>query len=313
MDVILHLGAHRTATTTFQSYMRERARDLAAEGVGFWGPRRVRNTLSPGLFRTVFAEKGRNVARRAEGRIRLATHKAAKRYLHTLIVSDENLLDTPIRCFRHGKLYPGAGERTARLNAAFEGNLRRIVLVIRSQELWWASTAAMIVARGHAVPPRTKFDEVTKTARTWRDVIMDMACAAPDAEISVLPFEATMGQPHCVLGAALQQEMPRDSAARWLNRSADLHNLRGVVQEHGADPSVLPDDRGRWQPFTAAQAAKLREDYADDMHWLISGADGLATLTDDVRPFRAGKTPPVDARIKGHSDDQGHMAQHSSG
>jgi len=56
MDVILHIGAHRTATTTFQKYMRSRSAEFAARGVAFWGPLRTRR----GLFAGLLPEPGRN-------------------------------------------------------------------------------------------------------------------------------------------------------------------------------------------------------------------------------------------------------------
>ena len=49
MDVILHIGVHRTATTTFQAYLRERSDMLADQGLAFWGPRRTRNGLFHGI------------------------------------------------------------------------------------------------------------------------------------------------------------------------------------------------------------------------------------------------------------------------
>ena len=42
MKVILHTGAHRCATTSFQEYMRQNAQPLACQGIGFWGPYRTR-------------------------------------------------------------------------------------------------------------------------------------------------------------------------------------------------------------------------------------------------------------------------------
>lgn len=309
MDVILHLGAHRTASTTFQHYLRDHSSALAQDNIAFWGPVRVRKKIFPGLFRTKFAAKGRNLAKRAEGRVRMATTKAEDRGFTHLLISDENLLDTPARSYRNARMYPAAGERVARIAAAFEGKLKRIVLVIRSQELWWASAAAMMVARGHPVPEAVRFAEIAAARRTWRDVITDIACAAPGVEIVVMPFEVSVGRPDDILRAALERTAPPDPAHRWLNRSADLVSLRKILAENGEDPDLLPDDTGRWQPFNADQIAKLREDYADDMHWLIAGADGLATLTEDTRLIRADKSSPPDAMTKGQTHEQGQVAQ----
>ncbi len=50
MELILHIGAHRTATTTFQHYMRGQSNDLSRTGISFWGPARTRTGLFHGMF-----------------------------------------------------------------------------------------------------------------------------------------------------------------------------------------------------------------------------------------------------------------------
>lgn len=310
MDVILHLGAHRTATTTFQHYIRDQMEGLTGQGVAYWGPKHTRRSVFPGLFRPAIGTKGRNLARRAEGRVRMFCQQAQSAGVQQLLVSDENLLGTCHQNITAARLYPGAGERTARVSAAFGGRLRRIVLSIRSLDLWWASAAALTVSRGHAVPSARTLSAIAANRRTWRDVITDLACAAPGAEIEVMPFEAHAGRPDAVLRAALEHDAPPDAKLRWLNRSPDLHALRATLTLEGADPGALPDGQGRWQPFDAAQAAALRESYADDLHWLTAGADGLAQLTEDRHPTRADTSLPPGAMTKGQGHDKGQMAQH---
>jgi hypothetical protein len=309
MDVILHLGAHRTATTTFQNYMRDQMDDLSAEDVAFWGPRRSRKTVFPGLFRSMVATKGRNFARRAEGRVRMMCQQAQARGIRQLLVSDENLLGSCAQNLRLGRLYPAAGDRAARLAPAFGGRVRRIVLSIRSQDIWWASASAMVVARGHAVPSTAQCEAISRNSRSWRDVVTDLACAVPGAEIEVIPFEVHNGRPDQILQLALGADAPADDKLRWLNRSHDVQGLRRMLNDQGSDPDLLPDATGRWQPFSAEQTARLRENYADDMHWLIAGADGLATLTQDTHRTRAETNLPAGAMIKGQGYDQGQLAQ----
>jgi len=311
MDVILHLGAHRTATTTFQHYIRDQRVDLAAQHVEFWGPRKARKSVFPGLFRSSAARKGRNVARRAEGRIAMFCAQAQASGVQQLLISDENLLGTCIDNLRSERLYPGAGERTSRIVQAFGDKLRRIVITIRSQDLWWASACALTVSRGHAVPDAARLEALSLSRRTWRDVITDMACAAPDVQIDVIPFESYAGRPDHLLETTLGQSAAPDPELRWLNRSPDLRDLRLGLAAQGANPDVLPDQTGRWQPFNDVQASRLRENYQDDLHWLMAGADGLAALTETKTPKRADTSLPSGAMIKGHTHDppQRHMAQ----
>lgn len=306
MDVILHLGAHRTGTTTFQHYARDRTDALGQHGIGYWGPVRVRRSVFPGLFRSGPTP----VSRRAEGRVQLLTANAEARGLEKLLVSDENMPGTCQMAFRQATLYPAAGDRLARLGAAFGGRVTRAVLSIRTLDLWWASAAALTLARGHRVPDPDRFARIAQSSRSWRAVITDLACALPDTEICVMPFERFAARPQAILQQATDLALAPDSQTGWLNRSLPLERLRDSLTERGSDPSVLPQGQGRWQPFTASQVTRLRETYADDLLWLAAGADGLARLTQDDTRKRAGPSLPAGPITKGQANDQGHMARY---
>ena len=38
MEVILHLGAHRTASESFRHYLNANLKRLQRDGIGYWGP-----------------------------------------------------------------------------------------------------------------------------------------------------------------------------------------------------------------------------------------------------------------------------------
>lgn len=306
MDVILHLGAHRTGTTTFQHFVRGHLQTLDENGIGFWGPGRTRKSVFPGMFHNIPPR----APRRAEGRVRMLTAKAEARGITKLLVSDENMLGTCTYGFRHAALYPAAGERLARLAAAFGGRVSRVVLSIRAQDLWWASASALTAARGHRIHEPAKYARIAQGARTWRDVITDLACAVPDAEIRIMPFETFAGRPERMLQEAVDLRLPGNVQMLWLNRSLPLNDLRGVLAEQGGDPTLLPRGQGRWQPFSPVQAATLREQYSDDLHWLTAGADGLAILTEDETRKRAGPSLPPAQKTEGQGYEQRQVAQH---
>ncbi|MGC1494469.1 MAG: hypothetical protein WA790_01580 [Sulfitobacter sp.] len=308
MDIILHVGAHRSGTTTFQQYLRDHAAELDTQSIGFWGPGRTRKSIFPGLFRP---RSNAKEIRRSEGRVQMHLARTRLSGLKQLLVSDENMIGSSRHNLRASTLYPAIGERMARVSAAFGGQITRVVMTIRAQDLWWASAAAYTVARGHPAPSAEQKDQISQSARTWRDVITDLACAVPDAEVLIIPFEQTVGQPTKVFSAATGAKAPLDVQARWLNRSPHARDLRGLLVEQGADISHVPDAAIRWQPFSPEQTAQLRENYADDLHWLMAGGDGLATLTEDPTRQRAGTSLPAGHMTRGHNYDngQGHMAR----
>lgn len=308
MDIILHVGAHRTGSTSFQHYVRGNRARLVAQGTALWEPHMLRKGVFDGLFAQPRMMNGRNLQRRAMGRVRLHAAQAARSGVERLLVSEENMIGAPRACLRAATLYPAIGERMARLDAAFEGAIARVVMCIRAQDLWWSSIAAYGVGRGHQVPDASRLEALASSPRTWRDVITDMSCALPGAEIKILPFEQFAGQADKVLAHATNQAAPPAHAESWLNRSPDVAMLRDRMAEYGVSgadlPAHLAQGEGRWNPFNPAQTAALREAYADDMIWLTAGADGLATLTEDPSRTRASLSLPAGALTKGQSHDQ---------
>lgn len=305
MEIILHLGAHRTASTSFQHYLRRNAETLAKSGIGVWGPLRTRDGLLTGVVPASGSPRApAQQLARATGRVSIALTKAEQTGTAQLVVSDENMLGAPRRNLRHSALYDDAGQRMARFAQAFGPRVTRVVLSIRAQDSYWGSALAFAVARGHRVPRRDDLDRLVTSPRHWRDVIADVACACPGADIHVLPYEVFGGQPERKLQAITgQAKMPRKHARAWLNRAPTIESLRAIVAERGGHSARLGEGEGRWQPFDAAQAAALRESYADDLFWLRAGADGLATLIEETEPGEAGTQPPLGQTTRGHSND----------
>lgn len=302
MDVILHVGAHRTGSTSFQHYLRAHRAGLEAVGIGFWGPWRTRRGLLDGITepRQIPAE-----ATRRAGRVGVNLAGAQRRGIGTLLISDENMLGSPRRNLRRGTLYHDAGERLARLAHAF-GQPRRITLQVRALDAWWASSMAWLIPRGEAVPDADQRARIAADTRGWRQVITDIACACPGSEILVTPFESYGNRPDRLLAAMTGRTgvPPVRAGAFWVNRRPDLATLRACLAERGQDGAVLTANGPRWQPFDARQVAELRERYADDLFWLMSGADGLAELRQEEAPARPGTIPAAGVQVKGRGHDR---------
>lgn len=311
MEIILHVGAHRTATTSFQRYLRSNGDAIAASGTAIWGPLRTRKGLFAGLFPSHGAALPGASPERVRGRVALQLAKCRQAGAARLLVSDENMIGSSRDCVRAGKLFPSVGERMARYSAAFDHQVNRIILTIRSPEMWWSSAAAYTVSRGHPLPGQAKLARIATAQRSWRDVIVDLACAVPDAEIQVTCFEEYASRPDCFLALATGVAAPENLQHHWVNRAPDLPALRALLTERGQNPDLLPDHTGRWDPFTLPQAAALRETYSDDLFWLAAGADGLAKLTRNSTLERAGTSQPMGDIIKGQTNDsrQRYLAQ----
>ncbi|MDX1822991.1 MAG: hypothetical protein R3197_19025 [Paracoccaceae bacterium] len=306
MDVILHIGAHRTASTSFQAYLRANSARLEEQGICFWGPRRTRSGLFSGIIPMNGSPRLERQARMAKGRIALQIERAKIKGMQHLIVSDENVIGAPRRNLRDAMLYRGAGERMARHAAAFGGRITRVVLSIRAFDSYWPSTIAFGIARGHAVPDPQMLEAMSAQTRGWREVITDLALALPEVELLVLPHETYGGMPERRLQimTAGTAEPPLTQHRLWLNRAPDMAALRQCLILRGQDPALLGPGEGRYDPFDATQKARLRELYQDDLFWLAAGADGLATLKIEKTRDQTGANPQRDPLTRGQDNDQ---------
>lgn len=304
MDITLHMGAHRTATTSFQHYMRLNAPALARHGVGYWGPLRIRTGRLAGLQATQGGD-----ADSTRRHIATALDRAEKRGITHLIVSEENIAGHPARNMREARLYPGIGDRLARVARVFDHRISRVVLSVRPQQDYWPSLLAYAVHRGHPLPDAAQIGRIARSPRLWQDVVRDVA-AAQGGRIRV--------QDHATDPAAMLFGMtggaftpPSTHAALHLNAAPHRAELRKALTARGTDASAIPGGAGRWQPFDTDQQARLREAWLDDEFWLAAGAGGLATRAAGGRtpqgtthqPERAGHHPPHGHLERGHGND----------
>ncbi|WP_254446456.1 hypothetical protein [Ruegeria sp. HKCCD8929] len=300
MDVILHIGAHRCATTSFQHYMRRNAEVLLRQGIGFWGPHRTRSGMFHGIAPgRISASKRR---RRGAGRLAEALSSSTRRGVKRLVVSDENMLGTMRRNMAEAQLYPAAGERMAHFVQAFEGSVTDVILNIRALDHYWASSLGYGLKRGRGIPSPVALEWIASGERSWRDVITDIASAIPGTRLWVLPFEIFAGRPDAQLAAVTGGPAPGEHCRQWCNATPRLPELRAAMPPDLA--AALPRGDARWNPFFPAQAAHMRAVYADDLMWLATGADGLARLVGDPDKKPAGQTLPRPELTRGRRNDQ---------
>lgn len=306
MQIILHLGAQRSATTTFQHYMRRHADRLGALGVGFWGPGRLREA---GLFQGLYAGPSGRVSAAAvaaaKPRIAAALALAGARGVRWLVISDENMLGSVKGNIRHRALYPDCATRLQGFAEALGCPVDKVLLGLRPLPDYWTSALAYGVKRGCEVPSEAVRHEISTSERSWRDVICDISTVMPEAQIEVHRFADFAGAPDARLAALIgsYQQPPRASAAVRKNEAPDLAALRASLAERGVPSGGLPKSEGRWQPFTQDQIAALAERHSDDIFWCAAGASGLAKLIERKTLEDVGINPLPAAR-RGYTYDQ---------
>ncbi len=303
MDVTLILGVHRTGSASFDHYMRANAARLSDAGIGFWGGSARAEGATCSMPPSADSLAPLDRINEAGGRIRTNLDRARIRGIRHLVISDPNIIGTNNGNLWEKRLYGAAGERIARYAQVFAGRLTRVVLSIRSSDTYWNSAIADAVGRGQRVPVAEDVQALLDSRRHWRQLITDLACALPDVEIQVHPYETLGSLPEHRLAAMTGiRDLPRKHAREWLNRAPGLARLREIVTQRGGDPAMLPPGDGRWQIFDRGQVMELRECYADDLFWLRGGAEGLATLIEETGPANKGTNPNAGKTQRGRPD-----------
>ncbi|MEX0307253.1 MAG: hypothetical protein AB3N12_07670 [Ruegeria sp.] len=260
MEVILHCGAHRCATTSFQNFLHSNEQMLENQRLLYWGPERAQNNGLNSLNKLT-----PDVCDQLHRELDACQSGGAAQ----LLISQENFVGSMVRNIAFASLYPSMQERGQLLAKAFDGRVTKLALNIRALDMYWASVAAYMFNRGSEPIQPATWKRIAQSERSWREVITDLSRAFPGIPLLVLPFEDFAGHQQIQLEALTGRAAPGFSDGLALN---------GVSK---------PAPYG----LNVEQAMKLWADYADDLAWLASGADGLAELICRTETNTRGTTP----------------------
>lgn len=279
MDLILHLGAHRTGSTAFERMLE--AADLAPQGAALWGNARVR--AIPGFQEGTGAESfsAEWQAQAAQG-----TKK--------LVICDENILGTMLGNLMAGALYPDLPAQLARYSRLFPVAPRRIGLGIREPAAFWTSCWSFVARRRWAPDVAETAPRIAANPRAWADVVADLRTAFPRAEILVWQHEGL--DTRLPATAARLLDLPEATFTPPATRINAAHApgfLPAILRLRTADPQMSEAamraalDRETpepgYSPFTQDQRAALAARHARDLTLLRQGHAG-ATLLEERLP-----------------------------
>lgn len=311
LEIILHIGAHRTGTSSLQHWMAANAVPLAAAGTVVWGPARTRGGLFEGLVKhpaRVTPEVAR-AAGRAAAAITAELDGLAATGVTRLIVSEENMLGSIRNNLAEARLYPDATPRLARIAAAFGGRVSRVALAVRGYDDWWSSVLAFAVGRGSSVPAPEALSSLARQREGWPEVARAVQQAFPAAPLTVWPFEAFGGaaprQFRALTGGVpLPHGLSPGLPPR--NVAPDRSTLRRRLTRRGETEAAaaIGAGEGRWMPFSEPDRRALGRKYAEDLDWFRSGALAGMTFTEEVATESAGGTlRGVAENEEGQGDD----------
>jgi len=276
--VVLHIGAHKTASTHLQQAIRAERRALLAAGVGFFGPPHFRSGRFP--FREAMAWRGelaRLRRRHAPGLV--GRHARMQR----LVLSEENILggahDPDM--FEQGRFYPRAAQRLARFIAAAGADEVTLFLAVRDPASFLLSAYSQKLLSGRPMPFDSFIGALDPARLSWAELMARLLAVPQVAGCVLWRFEDYPAIAPRVLDAMLppagaaQVPLPAQPAHQGLSarahkevmdwlRAGDRGDAAKVARRARTRFAKSPTEPG-FAPFGAATLAATAQAYARDL------------------------------------------------
>lgn len=287
--LILHLGAHRTGSTSLQAALDAASVDLRAAGIVALTPpgagRRdadnpVRKVLRDATRQSLSARIGRALGSPARHRRRLerlVSGAADGRPVSRVILSDETLLGPAFK--RDGRaFYTGAHGRLLAFRDVCPWPVDEVHLTIRSYDSFLVSVYAMRAVYTGGLPP---FDTIrpalTLFERGWPELVEVLRAAFPDATLKLTQLECTdlAQRLHALTG--LDGLAPAPKSGR-INTAPTQEAIADAFSRapRSYDPDKVVADHAGGTPFaplSAEDARALQVRYAGDLERIAARSD----------------------------------------
>jgi len=289
-SVVLHLGAHKTATTYLQRLFFKNRQLLESDlSFGYVPMFRLRADVTTRLDRAdsqpersqmVEALRSYGIGVASDGR--------------SVLLSDENLIGDCAEIMRSGKLYPRMLTRLRRLRELLGEEPREIWFAVRAYDHFLAS--AYVEANRHAkefLSWDATAARVNLSRRRWPQVLADIQTVFPGARIRVWAFEQFVADDRSVIvqligeGAARLEfikEAVRASSSADAMRVAELLSEKlgpaAAASVFAELDAMLPKSATRlgFSPWSDDEKAAFRRLYEADLQQL-GQADGVELIS----------------------------------
>lgn len=187
-DIFLHVGAHRTGSSSFQMFLDMNAASLRAQGYDLAYPGR---DGIPGGKLAMKLPSPRHPPRKArefDGPAR-AEIDAMRKGKPRLILSEENIPGRMIH-FMDAQFYPAKAVRVQTLARILPGPVKNILLVVRSYDYLFTSAYRMRTEGRQQWPFEIVRPSFLKMTEGWPDLVAVLQAELKPEKLTVLAYEA---------------------------------------------------------------------------------------------------------------------------
>ena len=282
MDLVLHLGAHKTASTYLQRKLAANEDVLTKNGITFVPPQEYRPAMLATAPSVPFLSKSQTLRRRRRRQVLSGMlAKAQARGHRMFVLSEENLIGNPDRLVRGTWFYDNAHSELRALARTVDQRPVRALLAIRNYADFYPSAYAEVLKLKGFLPfDAARRRRIVNQTRGWPELIEDIGKALPEgSELHIWQHEAMKTHETRILeqfiGEAATDLDPlpdRPQQGASARAVAHLHHISSRGAKVGRDRvrKVLHDNpkiRGHaaFDPWSAEERAHLTDRYRQDL------------------------------------------------
>ena len=275
IKIIIHAGAHKTASSHLQNRVLENENLVVKSGCSYLGPEKIRDqfgTLWRALGRSDTPdEQKRKLAALAAGQPRLVISE------ENIIGGFKDLMNGPNRAI----LYPKAVERLARLAQLVAPNPLHIAMAVREPSSYYVSVYNQLLLSGRFQTWERFSKGLDPTAVKWSDILRPIAEIPGVAAVSIWRYEdyhrllpqilnTLLGQPRPDIPLHMEKRMHEGLSERAVQACCTWHaagydgRLGAVAREAFSVSDAYP----KFSPWPEALIRESRAAYGRDIEAL---------------------------------------------
>ena len=275
IKIIVHAGAHKTASTHLQNRVLENENLVVKSGCSYLGPEKIRDQLGT-LWRALGRsdtpdEQKRKLAALAAGQPRLVISE------ENIIGGFKDLLNGPNRAI----LYPKAVERLARLAQLVAPNPLHIAIAVREPSSYYVSVYNQLLLSGRFQTWERFSKGLDPTAVKWSDILRPIAEIPGVAAVSIWRYEdyhrllpqilnTLLGQPRPDIPLHMEKRMHEGLSERAVQACCTWHaaGYDGRLGAVAREDFPVSDAYPKFSPWPEELMRESRAAYGRDIEAL---------------------------------------------
>jgi hypothetical protein len=275
IKIIIHAGAHKTASTHLQNRVLENENLVVKSGCSYLGPEKIRDqfgTLWRALGRSDTPdEQKRKLAALAAGQPRLVISE------ENIIGGFKDLMNGPNRAI----LYPKAVERLARLAQLVAPNPLHIAMAVREPSSYYVSVYNQLLLSGRFQTWERFSKGLDPTAVKWSDILRPIAEIPGVAAVSIWRYEdyhrllpqilnTLLGQPRPDIPLHMEKRMHEGLSERAVQACCSWHaaGYGGRLGAVAREDFPVSDAYPKFSPWPEELMRESRAAYGRDIEAL---------------------------------------------